>query len=473
MKLGLSLCWSFLMVIVCSIQVVAAESALQPWEKNPWYWSYHGEPLLLLGGSDDDNLFQWQERDLLRELDRVVAASGNLIRNTMASRKDFGFEVYPFKQVANDKYDLNQWNEEYWTRFERMLQETAKRHIMVQIEVWATWDYTDSGADNWYANPFNPRNNINYTSLESGLAERYPEPGWKSEQPFFFTTPRQRNNHMVLSYQQRFVNKMLDYTLQYDHVLYCIDNETSAEEEWGRYWSTYLKHRAKSEHKKIFVTEMWGDWDITAEIHHRTYDHPEVYDFVEVSQNNHNGGQKHWDRFIRVRQALADHPRPINSIKIYGASGNVFGHTDQDGIERFWRQLLAGAAGIRFHRPDSGLGLNEKAVASIRSARKLESQIPMWNLEPANDLLIDRMSNHQYLSAQRGHAFALYLPAGGEARIDMSSVKEPLVVRWIEIGTGEWGPEQRLPGGDILTLQSPGPANWAAVIIVGHRPQAD
>ena len=38
---------------------ITAEPALQPWKENPWYWSYCGEPVLLLGGSDDDNLFQW------------------------------------------------------------------------------------------------------------------------------------------------------------------------------------------------------------------------------------------------------------------------------------------------------------------------------------------------------------------------------------------------------------------------------
>ena len=65
----------------------------------------------------------------------------------------------------------------------------------------------------------------------------------------------------------------------------------------------------------------------------------------------------------------------MNTTKTYGPDGNKFGHSDQDGIERFWRHLLAGAASLRFHRPDSGLGLNDKAVAAIRAARKLEFKI--------------------------------------------------------------------------------------------------
>jgi hypothetical protein len=56
----------------------------------------------------------------------------------------------------------------------------------------------------------------------------------------------------------------------------------------------------------------------------------------------------------------------------FGADENKYDHTDHEGIERFWRHLSAGAGSIRFHHPISGLGLNDKAVASIRAARKLE-----------------------------------------------------------------------------------------------------
>src|SRR6056297_1149192 len=73
----------------CAVSSYAAEP-LQPWAENPWYWSYRGKPVLLLGGSDDDNLFQWPERELIAQLDRLKAAGGNVIRNTMSDRNDKG-----------------------------------------------------------------------------------------------------------------------------------------------------------------------------------------------------------------------------------------------------------------------------------------------------------------------------------------------------------------------------------------------
>ncbi|MGE0759866.1 MAG: hypothetical protein AB7F89_07095 [Pirellulaceae bacterium] len=459
--------WCGLAVLLVAMSGSAAEPGLRPWSENSWYWSYGGQPVLLLGGSDDDNLFQWPEKELVSQLDRLAAAGGNVIRNTMSDRKDKGFEVYPFGRRSDGKYDLNSWNDEYWTRFERMLRETARRKIMVQIEVWDRFDYADSGGnERWQIHPYNPKNNVNYTYQQSGFAERYPEHPGANKQPFFFTTPDQRNNAVVLPFQQRFVEKMLEHALAYDHVLYCMDNETKADAAWGRYWARFIKDRAASRDKRVYVTEMWDDWELTAERHKQTFDHPELYDFVDVSQNNHNQGQKHWDNFLHVRNYLARQPRPMNTTKTYGANGNKFGHTDQDGIERFWRHLLAGAASMRFHRPDSGLGLNDKAVAAIRAARRLESHIPLWTVTPANELLSERHANEAYLAADPGRAYALYFPAGGQVRIDLSAANKPLTAYWIPIDTGKSGPTQEVTGGRSAELVPPDNGNWAAAIVV-------
>jgi len=461
--------WLLLSTLAClgtAAQADEKAGPLRPSMRYPWYWSHRNEPVLLLGGSDDDNLFQWPQGKLAAQLDRLSAVGGNVIRNTMSDRKDQGFEVYPFGRLDSGKYDLDSWNKAYWSRFERLLRETSRRHIFVQIEIWDRFDYTDlRGSNRWQIHPYNPSNNVNYTHEESGFAASYPAHPGANKQPFFFTTPRQRDNRVVLRYQQRFVDKLLDHALKFHHVLYCIDNETSGEEEWGRYWARFVKDRAAKEHREIHVTEMWDDWDLRAERHRRTFDHPELYDFVDVSQNNHNKGQKHWDNFLHVRKYLARRPRPMNTTKTYGATGNKFGHTDQDGIERFWRHLLAGAASIRFHRPVSGLGLNDKALACIRAAREVESLVPLWTVEPAARLLRDREANEAYVAAAPGRAYVVYIPAGGKVRLDVSNAKGPLLVHWISIATGRPGPRQRVPGGDHISLSPPDSKNWAAAIV--------
>ncbi len=431
---------------------------IRPYAANPRYWQFKGKPVLLLGGSKDDNLFQIP--DLREHLDQMVRVGANYIRNTMSDRPDFGFEVYPFFRRPDGKYDLEQWNPEYWRRFSEMLQLTHERGIIVQIEVWDRFDYNQS---RWKLQPYNPANNVNYTFEQSGFRPDYPNHPGANDQPFFFTTPDQRDNKTVFRYQQRVVDEMLRRSLPYPNVLYCMDNETSGDEKWGAFWANYIRRKASEMKVESFVTEMWDDWDITSRTHLRTLDHPELYTFVDVSQNNHNKGQTHWDRFQHVRQYVARRPRPINTVKTYGADGGPFGDSS-DGLERWWRHLIGGAAGVRYHRPPSGLGLSDAAMASIRAARLLESRVKPWLTEPANHLLSDREADEAYLTAQPGEMYGIFFPRAAEVGLDLTGVKGPLTLRWINIALGEWGPSAQVPCGSIARIATPGAGMWAAAL---------
>lgn len=431
---------------------------LRPWPRNPRYWEYKGQPLLLLGASKDDNLFQIPDLDA--HLDQMAAVGANYIRNTMSDRPDGGFEVYPFARRDDGKYDLSQWNPEYWRRFEHMLAATAARGIVVQIEVWDRFDYS---RDNWTKHPYNPANTITYTHEQSGLAAAYPNHPGSNEQPFVFTTPPQRHNKVVLPIQQRFVDAMLVRTLQHGHVLYCIDNETSGEEGWAVYWADYIRQRARAAGVDAYVTEMWDAHDLRDEQHRRTFDHPDRYAYVDVSQNNHQKGQAHWDNFQWVRERLASRPRPINTVKTYGADAGPYG-TTHDGLARWWRHLLGGAAAVRFHRPVSGLGLSEPAQAAVRAARLLTSHVSLWDMAPANDLLSGRVEDGAYLSAQPGRQYALFFPRGGRVGLDLSAHRGPFTLRWFDIAAGDAGPTLKVEGGRAITLMTPTDGMWAGSV---------
>ena len=414
---------------------------------------------MLLGGTDDDNLFQMD--DLEAHLDALSEAGGNYIRNTMSDR-DEGNE-YAFEQLENGKFDLNQWNEEYWNRFARLLQLTHERDIIVQIEVFDRFDYSRS---NWPPHPYNPKNNINYTQEESGLALEYPNHPGANEQPFFFTTPEQRNNQTVLQYQQRFVRKMLDHALEYPNVLYCIDNETSGEEAWATYWAEFIRGYAKEKGKRVNITQMWDAWNLRDEEHRRTLDHPERYDFVDVSQNNHQRNQTHWDNFQWVRDYIQDAPRPINSVKIYGADDGRHGGNDRDALEKFWRLILGGAASARFHRPDSGLGLNQDVQAHLRSARLLLADYALTEARPDADSsrLSGREEDEAYLSIG-DQQMALFFTNGGEVSVDLSGWQGDYQIRWLDIADSAWLDEsETIDGGDKVPISAPQEGFWLAFI---------
>jgi len=432
---------------------------IQPWIENQWYWQYDNKPVLLLGASNHDNLFQWTEEMLIPHLDSMKKVGANYVRNIMSdSEKDY--ELYPFLLLKNGKYDLTQWNNEYWERFEFFLKETKKRKIIVQIEIWDRFDYS---RDNWHPNPINPKNNENYTYEETGFIAEYPlHPGF-NKQPFFYTTPKQRNNEILLNYQKKFVEKVLSISLSYNHVLYCIDNESGAEEEWAAFWADFIKSNARKVKKNICVTQMWDNGNLNSKEQKRTFDHLERYAYCDVSQNNHKKGQEHWDNFQWVRDYISTQPRPLNTVKTYGADGGPHGNT-KDGIERWWKHVLGGAASARFHRPVSGLGLSSLSMNSIKVARQIEKEVNFWELKPGNEMLSNRGENEAYLTSKPGEAYVLFFSNGGNVSLNLTEYGSEFSLKWFEIRTGKLHFKSLLKGGEIVNIAAPENLEWIALI---------
>lgn len=451
----------------CLPAIIAAaddENRIRPCAENPWVWEYQGEPILLIGGSDDDNLFQWPH--VVEHLELLEAAGGNYLRNTMSDRPDKGFEVYPFEQLDDGRYDLSRFNEEYWDRFALFLEETHERGIIVQIEVWDRFDYTDVREPNWDRHPYNPKNNVNYTAEESGLPLASPNHPGANDQPFFFTVPELDDNQVVLPFQLAQVDRMLKLSLPYPHVLYCMDNETNGREEWSRFWADHIHQRAEEAGVTVQLTEMWDAWNPLADEHFRTYDHPDIFSFVDVSQNNHNTGDEHWENLLRVRERLSEHPRPMNTVKIYGADGGRFG-SSRDGAERFWRNIIGGIAATRFHRPDSGLGLSEEAQAHIRSARMLADHVPLMTFAADADysLLTDRDENEAFAtSAPDGETVVVYFPDGGSVGLKLPEGEQTYGIAWLNIAESEWSETAHGISGDDVELNAPGEGHWVCVV---------
>lgn len=435
------------------------ELVIRPYTENPRYWQYQGKPVLLLGATNNDNLFQ--SADMKEQLDLLSSIGGNYIRNTMSSRDDG--DIWPFHKQANGLYDLEEWNDQYWKQFEELLKLTAERNIIVQIEVWDRFDFSQ---EFWQLNPFNPKNNTNYSVSGSGMADDYPHHPGGDLQTFFHSLegmPRYMPElDKIRAYQEKFVKKMLSYSLNYGHVLYCINNETNTPVEWGKYWINFINEEAGT--NLIYATDMFDQFlePQSCESCLEALMSPDEYAFVDASQLNWNNGQEHWDnlRWVmgqREKMTL----RPVNSVKVYGkasASGS------NGGVKRFCRDVIGGFASVRFHRPATGNGLNESAIAAIKSVRKIETVDRFWNLEPQESLLSGRESNEAYLTANVGETYVLLFPNSGTVKIDLSKHPKTFYARWISIATGEWGNKFQFEGGGFQEIATPDSKGWFVVI---------
>lgn len=441
---------------------------------HPRYWAWQGKPTLLVGGSVQDNLFQVADSEA--HLDTLASVGGNYIRNTMSSR-DAG-NLWPFRQVSGRSavpgggpvagpgvhgggpmYDLERENDEYWDRLATLLELAQERGIIVQIELWDRFDFA---REPWQHNPYNPANNVNYTPDDSGLATDYPEHPGHNRNPFFRSVPGLDDNTLLLAYQRAQVDRLLSLTLGFTNVLYTISNETSGEPAWSDYWAGYVKKRAEAAGVRVYVTEMWDAHNLGDAMHDNTFAKPELYDYVEVSQNNHQRGQRHWDSFHARWKSLEDAPRPMNNTKIYGAPGGRFGSGD-DAVERFWRNLIGGAASARFHRPDSGLGISRLVRANLASVRMVEGEVTWFAMKPSPGLLADNEPNEAYVRSGPDEQYVLFFPDGGQARLLSSA--GILEARWLKPDTGEWVREEELHNaGDGFDMESPGAGRWVVVL---------
>jgi hypothetical protein len=457
----------FLLVVSGCISTPVKESGkndIKPYKENPRYWQYKGNPVLLLGGTVDDNLFQLSA--LREHLDLLQRVGGNYIRNTMSSR-DSG-NLWPFLMRKDGVYDLDQWNDAYWKAFKSLLDLTDERDIIIQIEVWDRFDFSRNP---WKANPFNPDRNINYTADECGMETDYPNHPAGDLQPFFHSIPGmplyRPELDLVRKYQEKFVGKLLSHSLGYGNVLYCMDNETSTPPEWGKYWMKYIRDSAGG--KAVYTTDMFDRFFRPQQCPAclSAIAQPENYKFLDVSQiNSRNFDEAHWDTLTWILQQREHHAlRPVNCVKVYGGENTSWGSgSNADGVERFLRNVVGGCAAVRHHRPPTGNGLSVRSQACIRSVRLIETRVKFWEMKPRMELLSDREKDEAYLTAREGKNYLILFPAGGTVTLDLGDHPVEFSGQWVSIENGTWGEQFSVKGGSQTEIASPDSGGWFAVL---------
>jgi hypothetical protein len=468
------------------------------------YWQYNGQRVLLLGGwnhghnpfidhdtdNDNDNKGVSTPAQIKNAMDELVAAGGNYLRCVLDPGMAAGTQGFDFCAKSGTQYDLNTMAGPFWTRIEMFIAEAQKRDIIVQMELWDRFDLIDGSWGSWPVSPWNPKNNVNYTTASSGLAASYRS---FNNHPFLLGVPghpeyenapesRKQKYDLVRTFQDKFVDKLLSITLRHRNVLYCMNNETHADPAWGKYWMKFIERKASSQGKNVPTTDMFDDVYRAESSRGLTYQlaNRDEYDYVDISQaNSRHADEAHWDKVKWIADAASktDPPYLLHMTKIYGNdlalggrpwSGFKPGDTD-NGIEEWWRSLLVGVAGVRFHRPTSGIGLYAEAKNCIRATRKVETKVKFWDVEPRLDLLTNRPSDEAYLAADPGKAYILYFTktGGGSVGLKLDSYPDTTFeLRWVNVGTGDWGSTTAISGGSTVTIERPnGSSHWVATII--------
>jgi hypothetical protein len=476
-------------LITADVSLLSAENKnadhIQPYAKNPRYWQYERKPVMLLGGNKWDSPFFVQDQKSV--YDDLQAAGGNYLRYILKQRQGDGgratklVRIFPFRKLSNGKCDLNQWSDDYWNRFSNGLRMCRDRKIIVQITLWDRFDFY---MREWEISPWNPKNNVNYTRSESGLANSYPTRPGKDTNPFMKTVPTMQNNTVVLDFQKKLIGKMISITLNHNNVLYSMGNEGNlGQKKWDQWWCDFIRNKASAAGKTIYTTTMFDGQNWKSVVNN-----PGTYTYVEGSKVGSRWtkkGQTQYDVAVGlINGTNAKQVRPVNAVKI--RTQKIKKHAQ----ERLWRPLMAGFAALSHHRtndgtytaggPNSsddnnagntylygGLGFEQDAKNNVKAMRAFTDVVVPWETSPRQDLLTNRAGDEAYLRAKVGEVYGLYFVDTGSVGLKLGGVSGTFRLRWIDIAKGGYtGEEQTLTAGSTVTITTPGSTagGWAAVI---------
>jgi hypothetical protein len=195
----------------------------------------------------------------------------------------------------------------------------------------------------------------------------------------------------------------------------------------------------------------------------------QTYDFIEISQNNHQSGQTHFDKIQGLRQRILAAPRPLSNVKIYGSDGGGSFGTSRDGTERFWRDIFAGCASARFH--EKHLGDSELGRRMVRSAREVTAAFDLFHCAPHGELLADRAPNQAYCLANPGKEYVIYFPAAARVQLHTPGLEGPAELRWYDIEHGNWMEPAPVPVQRPIALSTPGEGQRAVLVRASRIPR--
>lgn len=223
--------------VICMITVSCSNSPINVCTDNQHYFLYRNKPLVLITSDHHYGAVIDQDFDYTRFLDYLADNGMNLTRiypgamfepadkylpgNPLGPRP--GRQLLPWKKSGQPganpllaeagelsfKFDLDNWNEEYFVRLKNFVETARSRNIIVEIAF-----FNGMYHDCWPLMPMYHQNNIQnigkYESEECGL----------------FTVNDPRNSD-VMKYQKEYIKKITAELNEYDNLIYDICDEPS------------------------------------------------------------------------------------------------------------------------------------------------------------------------------------------------------------------------------------------------------
>jgi hypothetical protein len=327
------------------------------------------------------------------------------------------------------KFDLTQFNQGYFDRVRSRVQDAGARGIYVAIMLFDGWSVTtkpySTGNNPWKGHPFNSANNINGINGDTngdGLGLEVQTLG----------------NSSVTALQDAYVRKMIDAVNDLDNVLYEIDNEGDVTSKAWQYHMIQLirdYEATKPKQHPVGITAMWpggADADL----------YGSAADWVSPMGDINN-------------------PATATGSKV------VIGDTDHfcgicGNVAWVWRSFTKGQNPILMDGYDGaaiGVGAADYNASNpvweaIRKnlgyARNFSVRMNLAAAVPRGDL-----ASSGYCLAVVGSEYLVFLPSGGNVRVNLAGVSGARTVEWFNPANGQTFIRGTVNGGSSVTINAP------------------
>lgn len=363
------------------------------------------------------------------------------------------YDPLPYKRTGKGtaldgqpKFDLDQWNDEYFNRLRERLEEANRRGFYVSVMFFEAWSihWATEELNPWPFHPYNIENNVNGVDGDpdkDGMGDCY-----SLEVP------------LVVEYQKSFIRKVIDITNDLDNIIYEIANELPEDDRatlWHHHMLDYVKEYEKTKPKQHPV-------GMTAQGFLQTYDLLEGNNADWISP----GTGTHWE--YRYNPPASDGKKVI-----IADTDHIWSH---GGSPRWvWMCLTRGLNPIFMDPWEPVPGHTIDGYASDDLNRK---DNPQW--EPIRDnlgyarkyaLRMDlnyalphgELSTSNFCLANPGNEY-LILVLGGPVGVDLRAYEKEFSVEWFNPKDGTSVIGEPVRGGNVLGCEFVPPFEGDAVL---------
>ncbi len=347
------------------------------------------------------------------------------------------------------KFDLTKFDPDYFERLRARVAAAQRRGMYVSVMLFEGWglrhgnlgrrDAPDGWA--WRAHPFHPDNNAN------GINAEVVGDG-SSAAVHSLANPK------VSALQAAYLRKVVDTVNDLDNVLYEVINE-GGEKDWDWWVAKTVRdyERTKPQQHPVGITGHG------AERLESMLASPAEW-ISPGSQDGFRDDPPAWDG-QKVSLLDTDHIWGIGGSSAWAWKSFVRGHNP---IFMDPHSFLdpADTRVLGKGTPEQWTGLRR----SLGHTRRLAERVDLAAMTPH-----DELSSTKYCLAAPGVAYVVYLPAGGEATVDLAGASGSIQVEWIHPVEGTTHQAGEVTGGGSHTFQAQSPG--AVVLFLSRqRPES-